>query len=159
MLNGNSWKLSCKSAVIELIINISLSLYTVTEWRVYVQKYPVEKSYLVMLTTANRADYIAAFGGNNWNNRDKGTYISLSLSLYIYVCCFMIISHQAPIYLLELLHLYTPSWQLCYSADTQVFRIPSSKKSPVVSAVSLTGLWAIWNQLPISIRHSTSVSA
>ena len=32
--------------------------------------------------------------------------------------CFKIISHQAPIYLLELLHLYTPSRQLCTSADT-----------------------------------------
>ena len=39
--------------------------------------------------------------------------------------CFKIISHQAPISLSKLLHLYTPSWQLCSSADTQVFRIPS----------------------------------
>ena len=32
--------------------------------------------------------------------------------------CFKIISHQALICLLELLHLYTPSWQLRSSADT-----------------------------------------
>ena len=54
--------------------------------------------------------------------------------------CFKIISHQVPIYLSELLHLYTPSRQLRSSADTRVFRIPSSEQSPVVSALSLTRL-------------------
>ena len=39
--------------------------------------------------------------------------------------CFKVISHQAPIYLSELLHLYTPSRQLRSSAGTRVFRIPS----------------------------------
>ena len=39
--------------------------------------------------------------------------------------CFNIIFHQAPICLSELLHIYTPSRQLCSSADTCVFRIPS----------------------------------
>ena len=39
--------------------------------------------------------------------------------------CFKIIFHQAPIYLSELLHLCTPSWQLRSFADTRVFRIPS----------------------------------
>ena len=29
------------------------------------------------------------------------------------------------IHLLDLLQLYTPSWQFCSSADTQVFRMPS----------------------------------
>ena len=39
--------------------------------------------------------------------------------------CFKIISHQAPIYLSELLHLYTPSRLLRSSTDTRMFRIPS----------------------------------
>ena len=39
--------------------------------------------------------------------------------------CFKIISHQAPVYLLDLLNLYSPSWRLCSSADTRVFRISS----------------------------------
>ena len=39
--------------------------------------------------------------------------------------CFKIISHQAPIYLSKLLHLYIPSRQLRSSTDTRVFRIPS----------------------------------
>ena len=46
--------------------------------------------------------------------------------------CFKIISHQAPIYLSEFLHLYTPSRQLHSSTDTL--------QSPVVSALSLTRL-------------------
>ena len=56
------------------------------------------------------------------------------------IYCIKLISHQVSIYLSELLHLYTPSWQLRSSADTWVFRIPSFKQSPVVSALSLTRL-------------------
>ena len=37
--------------------------------------------------------------------------------------CFKIISHQAPVYLSELLHLYTPSRQLRSSTDTRVFSL------------------------------------
>ena len=62
--------------------------------------------------------------------------IEYKMSLF----CLKIISPQAPIYLSELLHLYTPSRQLRSSADTRVFRIPSSEQSPVVSALSLTRL-------------------
>ena len=54
--------------------------------------------------------------------------------------CFKIISHQAPIYLSELLHLYAPFRQLRSSTDTRVFRIPSFQPSPVVSALSLSRL-------------------
>ena len=43
----------------------------------------------------------------------------------LFSLCFKIISHQAPIYLSELLHLYTPSRQLRCSTDTREFRIPS----------------------------------
>ena len=38
---------------------------------------------------------------------------------------FKIISHRAPIYLSEFLHLCTPSQQLCSSADSQVCSIPT----------------------------------
>ena len=73
--------------------------------------------------------------------------------------CFKIISHQAPIYLSELLHLYTPSWQLCSSTDTRVFRIPSFRtKSSGQRSFSYQAP-VIWNQLPVSVHHSTSVSS
>ena len=73
--------------------------------------------------------------------------------------CFKIISHQAPIYLSELLHLYSPSWQRRSSIDTRVFRIPSFRtKSCDQRSFSYQAL-VIWNQLPVSVRHSTSVSS
>ena len=56
------------------------------------------------------------------------------------VHCFKIISHQAPIHLLELVHLYIPSQQLYSSAGYHPF-----KQSPVVSDLFLTKF-----QLPIS---------
>ena len=50
--------------------------------------------------------------------------------------------YQAPIYLSEPLHLYTPSRQLRSSADIEVFRIVSFDRTqrPVVSDLSLTRL-------------------
>ena len=73
--------------------------------------------------------------------------------------CFKIISHQAPIYLSERLHLYTPSRKLRSYIDTRVFRIPSFRtKSSGQRSFSYQAP-VIWNQLPVSVRHSTSVSS
>ena len=73
--------------------------------------------------------------------------------------CFKVIFHQAPIYLSELLHLYTPSWQLRSSADTRVFRIPSFRtKSSGQRSFSYQAP-PVWNQLHVYVRHSTSVSS
>ena len=56
-------------------------------------------------------------------------------------------------------HLYTPSWQLRSSADTWVFRIPSFRsKSSGRCSLSYQAP-VIWNQLPVSVCHSTSVSS
>ena len=73
--------------------------------------------------------------------------------------CFKIISHHAPIYLSELLHLYTPSWQLRSSTDTRVFRIPSFRTKSCGQRSFSYQAPVIWNQLPVSVRHSTSVSS
>ena len=73
--------------------------------------------------------------------------------------CFKIISHQALIYLSEFLHLYAPSRQLRFSTDTRLFRIPSFQtKSCGLRSFSYQAP-VIWNQLPVSVRHSTSVSS
>ena len=50
---------------------------------------------------------------------------------------FKIISNQAPIYLSELLHLYTLSRQLRSSTDPRVFRIPSFRNKVLWSALFL----------------------
>ena len=71
----------------------------------------------------------------------------------------LIISHQAPIYLSELLHLYTPSRQLRSSADNRVFRIPSFQTKSCGQRSFSYQAPVIWNQLPVSVRHSTSVSS
>ena len=73
--------------------------------------------------------------------------------------CFKIISHQAPIYLSELLHLYTPPWQLCSSTDTRVFRIPSFWTNSCGQHTFSYQAPVIWNQLPVSVHHSSSVSS
>ena len=73
--------------------------------------------------------------------------------------CFKIISHQAPIYLSELLHLYTPSWQLHSSTDTQMFRILSFRTKSCGQHSFSYQAPVIQNQLPVSVRHSASVSS
>ena len=70
--------------------------------------------------------------------------------------CFKIISHQVPIYLSELLHLYTPSRQLRSSTDTRVQNTILPNK--VLWSFSYQAPF-IWNQLPVSVHHSTSVSS
>ena len=73
--------------------------------------------------------------------------------------CFNIISHQAPIYLSELLHLYTPSLQVRSSTDTRVFRIPSFRTKSCGQRSFSYHAPIIWNQLSVSVRHSTSLSS
>ena len=73
--------------------------------------------------------------------------------------CFKIISHQAPIYLSELLHVYAPFRQLRSSTDTRVFRIPSFQPKPCGQCSFSFQAPVIWNQLPVSAHHSTSVSS
>ena len=76
-----------------------------------------------------------------------------------FLLCFKIISHQFPIYLSELLRLYTPSRQLRSSADTQVFRIPSSRTKSCGQRSFFYQAPVILNQLPVSVRYSISVSS
>ena len=54
--------------------------------------------------------------------------------------CFKIISHQAPIYLSELLHLYTPPGSSALLQKPECSECHPSEQSPVVSAPSLTRL-------------------
>ena len=70
-----------------------------------------------------------------------------------------IISHQAPIHLSELLHLYTPSRQLRSSTDTRVFTVPSFRTKSCGQRSFSYQAPVIWNQLPVSVCHSASVSS
>ena len=73
--------------------------------------------------------------------------------------CFKSLNGSAPTYLSDLLHLYTPSRQLCSSADIRVFRIsPFRTKSSGQRSFSYQAP-TTWNKLPASIRHASSVSS
>ena len=54
---------------------------------------------------------------------------------------------------------YTPSRQLRSSTDTRVFRIPSFRTKSCGQRSFSYQAPVIWNQLPVSVRHSTSVSS
>ena len=58
-----------------------------------------------------------------------------------------------------LLHLYTPSWQLRSSTDTQVFRISSFQTKSCGQHSFSCQARVTWNQLPVSVHLSTSVSS
>ena len=75
---------------------------------------------LPLIFRTSRSAYVAPMLPSlHWLPSEKRIKYKLSL------LCFNITSHQAPICLSELLHIYTPSRQLCSSAETCVFRIPS----------------------------------
>ena len=70
-----------------------------------------------------------------------------------------IICQKASIYFSDGLHFHTPSRQLSSSADTQMFRIPSLRtKSSGQRSFSYQAA-VIWNQIPVSLHHSTYVSS
>ena len=73
--------------------------------------------------------------------------------------CFKSLNGSAPTYLSDLLHLYTPSWQLRSSADTRVFRIPSFRTKSSGQRSFSYQVPTTWNKLPASIRHACSVSS
>ena len=66
---------------------------------------------------------------------------------------------QMGVYLSKLLHIYTPSRQLRSSTDIRVFRIPSFRTTSCGQRSFSYQAPVIWNQLPVSVRHSTSVSS
>ena len=88
-----------------------------------------------------------------WRRRFRPYAFEYKLSLL----CFNHFPSGPYLYLSERLHLYTPSRQLRSSADNRMFRMPSFRiKSSGQSSLSHQAP-TIWNQLPVSVRHSNSV--
>ena len=70
--------------------------------------------------------------------------------------CFNSVSSIAPLYLSQLLNIYTPSRQLRSSGDTRIFKIPCVRsKTFGQRSFSYQGP-TTWNELPFSVRHSNS---
>ena len=59
---------------------------------------------------------LVSFSNSNWHSH--GYLLSRGLNTNCLCFVFQIASHQAPIYLSDFLHLYTPSWLLCSFVDT-----------------------------------------
>ena len=73
--------------------------------------------------------------------------------------CFGAITSAGPVYLSDLLKIYTPSRQLRSSADIGILFIPSvNTKSYGERSFSYTSP-TLWNTLPKDIRFSQSVSS
>ena len=74
------------------------------------------------------------------------------------VCC-NAITGSGPVYLSELLHVYTPSHPLCSSSDTHTLKIQQYKcKSHGFRAFSCFGPH-IWNSLLHDLRHCSTLSS
>ena len=107
----------------------------------------------LMFRTTRSAHIILMLHSLHWLSIEQRIEYKLSL------LCFKIISHQAPIYLSERLNLCTPSRQLRPSTDTRVFRISSFRTKSCGQRSFSYQAPVIWNQIPVSVRHSTSVSS
>ena len=85
--------------------------------------------------------------------------ISSRIQYKMALICFHIVSGTAPPYLSELLHLYSPSRSLRSAADTRIFRVPRmGRRTLGERSFQYTGP-VLWNSLPLSGRHSSSLSS
>ena len=84
--------------------------------------------------------------------------ISSRIQYKIVLICFHIASCKASPYLSELLHLYSPR-PFRSAADTRMFRVPRvGRRTLGERSFQYIGP-VIWNSLPLSVRHSSSLSS
>ena len=142
-------KLLCASVLSRLDYCNSLLAGCPTYLLTKLQKVQNNAARLIFRTPGRSAHVTPMLHSLHWLTIEQRIEYKLSL------LCF----HQAPIYLSELLQLYTPSRQLRSSTDTRVFRIPSFRTKSCGQRSFSYQAPVIWNQLPVSVRHSTSVSS
>ena len=85
--------------------------------------------------------------------------ISSRIQYKIALICVHIVSGTAPPHLSELLHHYSPSCSLCTAADTSVFHVPGMGRRTLGERSFQYIGPVLWNSLPISLRHSSSLSS
>jgi len=66
-------------------------------------------------------------------------------------------NNQAPAYLSDLLHVYTPSRQLRSSADTRLLRIPHVRTKTFGQRSFSYQAPTTWNKLPLTVRSASSI--
>ena len=84
--------------------------------------------------------------------------ISSRIQYKIAFICFHIVSGTAPPYLSELLHLYSPSRSLRSASDTRIFRVSRMGRRTLRERSFQYIGPVLWNSLPLSGRHSSSLS-
>ena len=73
--------------------------------------------------------------------------------------CHSFFSDTAPVYLSDLLRVYSPSRQLRSSSDSRTLRIPHLKARTFGHRSFSQAAPSVWNSLPHDIRHIQSVTA
>ena len=73
--------------------------------------------------------------------------------------CHSFFSDTAPVYLSDLLRVYSPSRQLRSSSDSRTLRIPHIKTETFGHRSFSHAAASVWNSLPHEIRHIQSVTA
>ena len=73
------------------------------------------------------------------------------------VLAFKSVNNDGPSYLSDLLKFYIPSRQLPSSSDTRLLRIPSFRLKFCGQRIFSYQASVLWNSLPISLRHSSSM--
>jgi hypothetical protein len=75
------------------------------------------------------------------------------------ICClvFKVFTGNAPCYLSDLLHTYTPSRTLRSSADTRLLKVVSFNRKQHGARSFCCSAPPVWNSLPLSVRHCTSL--
>ena len=66
---------------------------------------------------------------------------------------------QAPVYINSMLHVYTPTRQLCSVHDPCLLQVPRTKTSTCGDRSFVASAPRLWNALPISLRNSDSLPA
>ena len=80
--------------------------------------------------------------------------------MYKIACiCFQAINGTGPAYLSELLHIYTPARSLRSESDPLKLCTPRTSKPSFGDRSFAWSGPSIWNELPLSVRSSTSYSA
>ena len=74
------------------------------------------------------------------------------------LCCFFF-SDATPVYLSDLLRVYSPSRQFCSPSDSRTLRIPHLKTKTFGHRSFSYTTPSVWNSLPFEIRHIQPTTA
>ena len=115
----------------------------------------VQNSAARLIFKAKRTEHVTPLLDSlHWLPVEKR--IEYKLSLLCFKCITM---KSAPVYLSDLLQLYTPSRDLRSSADARLLRRPFARTKSFGERAFCYQAPVVWNQLPHSVRHAPSLES